>query len=275
MKKTLKYDTSFSSVNEYKTDTAKYSPKMFPSFYYYSLLLKIIFKSNALAKKGLYNDEEWSNSSVYVVRSMEKTGVKFHFLGTDNFKKVNGPVIFISNHMSTLEVMSLPSIIQPNKKVVYVIKQELADYPLFGPVALARDPICVGRENPREDLKIVMEEGAKRIQNGKSIIIFPQKTRTQFFDAESFNSLGIKLAKRNNVKVIPVAVLTDAWGNGKKIKDFGKIDPSKEVNICFGEPIEVKGTGAEEHQIVIDFISGKLKEWGREDLIVNRSAQEN
>lgn len=275
MKKTLKYDTSFSSVNEYKTDTAKYSPKMFPSFYYYSLLLKIIFKSNALAKKGFYNDEEWSNSSVDVVRSMEKTGVKFHFLGADNFKKVNGPVIFISNHMSTLEVMSLPSIIQPNKKVVYVIKQELADYPLFGPVALARDPICVGRENPREDLKIVMEEGAKRIQNGKSIIIFPQKTRTQFFDAESFNSLGIKLAKRNNVKVIPVAVLTDAWGNGKKIKDFGKIDPSKEVNICFGEPIEVKGTGAEEHQIVIDFISGKLKEWGREDLIVNRSAKEN
>lgn len=268
MKSQLVYDKSFSTNNEYKTDNSKHSPKMFPSLYFYSHLIKIIFKSNKLAKKGLYNDEEWSNSSVYVVRSLEKTGVKFHFHGLDNFKKVEGPVIFIGNHMSTLEVMSLPSIIQPNKKVVYVIKQELADYPLFGPVALARDPICVGRENPREDLKIVMEEGSKRIQNGKSIIIFPQKTRTQFFDADSFNSLGVKLAKRNNVPVVPVAVLTDAWGNGKMIKDFGKIDPDKIVNICFGEPFEVKGNGAEEHQRVIDFISGKLIEWGRPELIV-------
>ncbi|MDP2038175.1 MAG: lysophospholipid acyltransferase family protein [Ignavibacteria bacterium] len=268
MKTLLKYDTSFSSQNEYKTDAPKHSPKLFPSFYFYTHLVGIIFRSNRFAKKGIYNDERWSNSSADVVRSMEKTGVKFHFLGSDNFKKVAGPVIFIGNHMSTLEVMSLPSIIQPNKKVVYVIKQELADYPLFGPVALARDPICVGRENPREDLKIVMEEGSKRIQNGKSIIIFPQKTRTQFFDAASFNSLGVKLAKRNNVPVVPVAVLTDAWGNGKMIKDFGKIDPNKTVNICFGEPFEVKGNGAEEHQRVIDFISGKLIEWGRPELIV-------
>lgn len=268
MKKTLSYDTSFSSYNEYKTDATKHSPKMFASLYFYSLLLKIVFKSNNLAKKGLYNDEEWSNSSVDVVRSMEKTGAKFHFLGSDNFKKIDGPVIFIANHMSTLEVMTLPSIIQPNKKVVYVIKQELADYPVFGPVALARDPICVGRENPREDLKIVMEEGSKRIQNGKSIIIFPQKTRTQFFDAASFNSLGVKLAKKNNVPVVPVAVLTDAWGNGKKIKDFGKIDPTKTVHISFGESMEVKGNGAEEHQQVIDFISKKLIEWGRSELVV-------
>ena len=47
------------------------------------------------------------------------------------------------------------------------------------------------------------------------------------FDPTLFNSLGNKLAKRNNVPVIPLALITDAWGNGKYIKEAGKIDPSK------------------------------------------------
>ena len=129
---------------------------------------------------------------------------------------------------------------------------------------MARDPILVGRENPREDLKIVLEEGSRKIQIGKSIIIFPQKTRSLNFGQASFNSLGIKLAKRNNVSVIPIAILSDAWGNGKYIKEIGKIDPAKLVRICIGEPITISGNGAEDHQHVIDFITGKLKDWGQE-----------
>ena len=69
--------------------------------------------------------------------------------------------------------------------------------------------------------------------------------------------------------VIPVAVISDAWGNGKLLKDFGKIDPSKKVRIGFGEPLVIKGNGNEEHQKTIDFISEKFKEWGRSELILN------
>lgn len=262
------YITTYSTQNEYKTDELKFKNKVFPSFYFFSQLLRIIIYSNKQAKKGIYNDERWSNSSVDVVSSIEKAGVRLHFEGLDNFKKLNSPAVFIGNHMSTFETMALPCMIQPNMKVVYVIKQELAEYPMFGPIALARYPILVGRENPREDLKIVMEEGANRLANGKSVIIFPQKTRTQFFEASSFNSLGVKLAKKNNVPVVPIALLTDAWGNGKVVKEVGKIDTTKTVRVCYGEPIEVKGNGAEEHQHVINFISNKLTEWGRGELVI-------
>jgi len=268
MKENLSYITTYSTQNEYKTDEVKIKQKLLPSFYFFSQLLRIVLYSNKLAKKGLYKDEEWLSSSVDVVRSIEKAGVRLHFEGIDNFKNMNGPAVFIGNHMSTLETMALPCMIQHYKRVVYVIKQELAEYPLFGPIALARDPILVGRKNPREDLKTVMEEGSTKLANGKSIIIFPQKTRTQFFDASSFNSLGVKLAKRNNVPVIPIALLTDAWGNGKLIKEFGKIDINKKVRISYGKPLLIKGNGVEEHQQVVDFISNKLIEWGRKDLIV-------
>ncbi len=267
MKDAKEYLKIFAENDEYKTSFRSIKLPLPPALLFYSNLLRIILYSNYFARKGIYNGVRWANSSIDIVKSLEWAGIKFHFSGMNNLRKVDSPVVLTANHMSALETMVLPSIIQPIKTVVYIIKEELASYPLFGTIAKARDPIIVGRENPREDLKTVLEEGTKKISEGKSIIIFPQKTRTQYFEATSFNSLGIKLAKRNNVPVIPIALLTDAWGNGKLIKDFGKIDPKKEVKICFGGPIFISSSGNEEHQQVINFITNKLKEWGRTELV--------
>lgn len=267
----MKEDYTFlkrvSDKDEYITDPAELGKRLFPSLYFFPNMLRILIYSNRHAKKGIYDDVKWYDSSVDTRESLEHAGIKMHFTGMDNLRKVEGPVVFVSNHMTTLETMVLPSIIRPIKPVVYVIKEELSRYPLFGPIALARDPILVGRENPREDLKIVLEEGSKRIQNGKSVIIFPQRTRSMVLNPALFNSLGNKLAKRNNVHVIPIALITDAWGNGKYIKEAGKIDPSKPVHIAFGEPLFITGNGAEEHQKVIDFIANKFREWGRAELV--------
>lgn len=257
----------YAKDDEYKTPPGRKKIPLPPEIIFYYNLLRIVLYSNRQAHRGVYNDIRWSNSSVDVLESLEHAGVQLHFSGMKNITKVEGPAIFASNHMSTLETMVLPSIIQPFKRVIFVIKEELGKYPLFGPIVMARDPILVGRENPREDLKIVLEEGTKKIQEGKSIIIFPQKTRSIYFEPASFNSLGVKLAKRNNIHVIPVALVSDAWGNGKIVKEIGKIDPAKKVEIAFGEPITISGNGAEEHQQIVDFISGKFKEWGKEKFI--------
>jgi 1-acyl-sn-glycerol-3-phosphate acyltransferase len=63
------------------------------------------------------------------------------------------------------------------------------------------------------------------------------------------------------VPVIPVALKTDAWGNGRKFKDFGKIRPDKTVHIAFSDPLIVKGAGKEEHKFITDFITKRLNSW--------------
>jgi len=267
MQQEYTFRNRISDQDEYKTDTKLYKKKSLPSLYFFTNMLRILLYSNKQAKNGIYNDEKWYDSSLDTFKSLERAGVKFHLSGMDNIRKAVGPVVFVGNHMTTLETTVLPAIIRPIKPVVYVIKEELSKYPLFGPVALARDPILVGRENPREDLKIVLEEGSKKLKAGKSIIIFPQRTRSIVLDPALFNSLGNKLAKRNNVPVIPIALITDAWGNGKLIKEAGKIDTSKKVYIAFGRPIYITGNGAEEHQHIIEFISGKFRECGRPELV--------
>ncbi len=69
------------------------------------------------------------------------------------------------------------------------------------------------------------------------------------------------MAKRANVTVIPFALKTDAWQNGKWIKDFGPIDITKKVYFSFGEPIFIESRGDREHKLVIDFIFEKIKQF--------------
>lgn len=221
----------------------------------------IVIRASNIVKYADYNTKEWLNSSCETIRLLESLGVKFEMSGIKIAKNLEGPVIFIGNHMSTLETFIMPLMIQPYREVVYVIKDSLVRMPFFGSVAMSRDPIIVGRSNPKEDYKTVMKQGLERIAAGKSVIVFPQTTRSSSFDPSQFNSIGIKLAKKAGVPVVPVALKTDAWGNGAIIKDLGSIDANQKVHLKLGEPIEVKGNGKNEHQHIIDFISKNLAEW--------------
>jgi 1-acyl-sn-glycerol-3-phosphate acyltransferase len=214
------------------------------------------------AIRGIYGDKEWADSSFYIFRFIEKTGGMFHISGMENIIKEPGPVLFIGNHMSTLETMILPGIVSPLRKVTFVVKESLVKHPLFGDVMRSRDPIVVGRTDPRKDFEAVMDGGMERLSKGISIIIFPQSTRSIEFKPEEFNSLGVKLAKKAGVKVVPVALKTDFWGNGKMIKEIGPINRHKLIYFKFGEPFPVTGNGKEENQKIIDFIQSSLKEWG-------------
>jgi 1-acyl-sn-glycerol-3-phosphate acyltransferase len=94
------------------------------------------------------------------------------------------------------------------------------------------------------------------------VVIFPQATRSAEFDPAEFNSLGVKLAARAGVPVIPLALRTDFMGNGRLVKDLGPIDPGKGVYYAFGAPLQVSKTGRETHEAVVKFITTHLKAWG-------------
>ena len=248
----------------YRTDARHRSllGRISPAALLYFRLVSIIVRGSAKAKRGKYLTVDWVASSHEIFRALEEIGVVVEIAGVDHFRTLGTPCVFIGNHMSTLETMVLPGIISQFRDSTFVVKQSLVDYPVFKHIMRSRDPITVGRTNPRDDLKAVFEGGEARLKAGRSIVIFPQTTRTVVFDPAEFNTIGIKLAKRAGVPVVPVALKTDAWGNGKYLKDYGKIDPSKKVWFEFGEPVTIAGRGDEEHQRIIEFISGKLRAWG-------------
>ncbi len=236
-----------------------------PKFTFYLKVFVIVWVNGRRALKGRYGSVEWAKSSGDILRALENVGIRVEITGMGNFRDIAGPVVFIANHMSTLETFVLPYIIQPLKELTFIVKKSLLTAPVFGPVMRSRDPVVVGRDNPREDLKVVLDEGARKLGSGVSLVVFPQSTRSVTFKPEEFNSLGIKLALKAAVPVVPVALKTDAWGIGKRLKEFGPVDVTKKVHFAFGEPMHITERGAEEHRKVIMFIQERLAQWEKED----------
>lgn len=231
-------------------------------WYFIAGYLDIILKARALAVKGRYDNKSWVESSYNTIKLIEGCGGRIHLRGLDHLRSCQGPVVFISNHMSILETFVFPCIIAPLMNVTFVVKESLVKQSLFGPVMRSRDPIAVGRKNPREDFEKVITEGKKILSKGTSIIIFPQNTRMVEFNPEQFNTLGIKLAKSAGVSVVPVAIKTDFWGNGKLLKDLGPVHRDRPVHMIFGKPFSITGNGKDDHQQVTDFIVNHLREMG-------------
>jgi 1-acyl-sn-glycerol-3-phosphate acyltransferase len=231
-------------------------------FLFLSRYAGVVLRTRKQARNKKYHDKEWADSSLEILRIVEGSGGIFDISGMEHTASPNEPVIFLSNHMSTLETMVFPCLITPHRKVTFVVKDSLVRHPLFKDVMLSREPIVVGRTDARKDFETVMTEGAEILNSGKSLIIFPQSTRSDVFVASEFNSLGVKLAKKTGVKVVPMAIKTDFWGNGKIIKEIGKLDHKKIIHIRFSEPINISGNGKEENQHIINFISENLRTWG-------------
>lgn len=251
------------SQNKYHSPDQRPSwfARKFPDWYFYPRMIGVVFKAAHLSKRGRYGSDEWIDSSRTTMKALEGAGVHFSINNLDIIRNLKSSCVFIGNHMSTLETFILPCLIQPYRNVTFIIKKELIEYPVFKHVMIHRDPVVVGRANPRDDLKAVIDGGSERLQRDLSIIVFPQTTRRVDFDPKNFNTIGIKLAKKAGVPIVPFALRTDAWGNGKKIKEFGPVNPTLPVYIEFGEPVSVSGNGREEHEAIIDFIQNRVDKW--------------
>ena len=239
--------------------------QLFPSVIFYIRLLWIVVKASRIARKGQYDSAQWIGDSHDVLKALEDAGVRLDISGVDNVLRHDGPVIIVANHMSMMETLLLPVVIQPVKPVTFVVKEALLSYPVFKYVMQSRNPIAVTRTNPRQDLKTVMSEGVARVEGDISVIVFPQTTRSHTFDAKQMSSIGVKLAKKAGVPIVPLALKTDCWQNGKKFKDFGRLDVSRKAYFEFGEPIVVTTKGSEEQAKINEFITNKLQEWGDQE----------
>ncbi len=259
--KSVEYSIVYDDSYHTSEDAGSALRKLFPGMFFYPPLLATIYRAAQLAKRKVFRAQDWAASSQAVVHAFEQVGGRFHFENLSAFIGLEGPCVFVGNHMSTLETFVLPVLIQPHRPVTFVVKQSLLEYPFFKWVMRSRDPISVGRTNPRDDLKAVLEGGTQRLEQGTSVVVFPQSTRSDTLDPVHFNTIGVKLAKRAGVPVVPIALKTNAWGMGRFIKDFGPVRPQLPVHIRFGSPMLIEGNGKEEHQHICDFITQALDEW--------------
>lgn len=255
------YSVMYSNTYTTPENAKGFLSSRLPSLFFYPSMAKTAFCANREAQQGKSSDQAWVKASLDIIKALERVGVSLSFENLSAFTELDSPCVFIGNHMSTLETFVLPAIIQPHKPVTFVVKSSLLTYPFFGKLMASREPVAVNRTNPREDLKKVLSEGCEKLAQGKSIIVFPQSTRSTKFDRKKFNSIGVKLAKKAGVPIVPLALKTNSWGHSKISKEFGPIDISQKVHFAFDTPIIPEGNGKEAHAAVCNFIETSLNKW--------------
>ncbi len=231
-------------------------------FAYKCGVMGVVLRGGRMHRNGEWNRDSWQDLSLDIWRAVENCGGHLEVSGCENLARLEAPAVIVSNHMSVLETFAIPAVVLPFQHMTFVVKESLLHVPIFKDVMRGVQPISLSRTNPREDLKKLMEEGAKVLEGGRSIVVFPQSTRSVTLKPDEFNSIGAKLAKKTGAPLVPLALKTDFHGMGKYLKDFGPVDRSKTVHFKFGEALKVNGNGRDEHEACIRFIADNLQQWG-------------
>lgn len=142
----------------------------------------------------------------------------------------NEPVVFMCKHQSSWETFSAFEFLPIHAAVV---KQELLRIPVFSVGIKLVDPIAVDRDDGVNALKQVMREGKERLASGRSVLIFPEGTRTAPGVRVKYAKSGASLAKKAGVPVVPVAHNAGLfWGRRAFVKLPGQI------RVSIGPPIQ-------------------------------------
>lgn len=230
--------------------------------YYYLRVLRAFHHSARKVRDGWLSLDNWADVSFDLMRCAEACGGRVTVTVDAGLLASDRPRVYVANHMSMLETFLLPGILISFGGLAIVLKRSLMSYPLLGAILGGVDPIVVDRRNPREDLKTVLEKGVACLANGRSVLIFPQSTRSLVFDPTEFNTLGVKLARQAGVSVAPIAVKTDFLGIGRRFRDFGPLHRQEPIRLALGPVYDVVGNGAEAQRQAVAFIRAHLTDWG-------------
>ena len=167
-------------------------------------------------------------------------GIKVNVIGHENLP--SSPCVIVSNHQGQWETFSMQYLFHP---VCTLLKRELLYIPLWGWAMKMLHPIAINRGKPKEAIVQTLEEGSERLKKGLYVLLFPEGTRVKAGRVGKYARSGFELAKRNNVKILPLCHNSgDCWPAHKFIKKTGTI------NLYIGEPFFVEDSkkSAEEVQ---------------------------
>ena len=167
-----------------------------------------------------------------------------NIIGQGNIQ--NSPCVIISNHQSTWETLAFQSIFPAH---TWVLKQELLWIPVFGWSLAMLRPIVINRKNKLKSIKKVVKQGTNRLNNGVSIVIYPEGTRQSYKQLGKYQSGGVAIAQKSGYAITPVYHNSGKiWPKGSFIKKPGVI------TLVIGEPILDLNLSASE-------ITEKIRNW--------------
>ncbi len=165
--------------------------------------------------------------------------------------------IAMGNHQSTWETASCQLFFNP---ATWVVKRELLWIPIFGWGLWSISAVALNRSAGRKAIDHLLKQGEDRLNNGISIIVFPEGTRVNSGERPPFKVGASLLAARTKALIVPFAHNAGKfWPKGSFLKYPGV------VKLVIGEPIKTEGLKAEQiNHIVETWVRAKQDELEQE-----------
>ncbi|OPY84704.1 MAG: 1-acyl-sn-glycerol-3-phosphate acyltransferase [Syntrophus sp. PtaU1.Bin208] len=166
---------------------------------------------------------------------------------------LDGPQIFAANHQS--DVDTLVALAWTPVPFRWIAKEELFKIPLFGAAMRNAGYIPIDRRNHESAMKS-LDEAARIIRKGSSVMTFPEGTRSGDGTIQPFKHGVFHLAIQAGVPIVPVTII----GSGAIMRKRSlKINPGG-VKLIFDEPIDVGGYSIETRHQLIDRVRNTIIE---------------
>lgn len=184
------------------------------------------------------------------------TGSKVTVEGTENVPEDRAFVI-VANHQGYFDIPVMLGYFP--KGAAYIAKDGVRKIPILGKFNELYGTVFIERGNPRAALKAI-QQGAERVKQGYSLVIFPEGTRSPDGRVHPFKPGALKLALKSGAPIVPVTLV-----NTRNIMAKGKLRiESADIRLIIGKAIEPDTEATVDLADVIqNEISANVDKWQR------------
>ena len=217
--------------------TAKWFAKFFTSLLDRSKELKKVEKMKKTMSWREYRpfvDEVlygWLNPMI------DMAGVNFVAKGVEKIPE-NQPVIFTPNHAGAFDIPAI--CLTAPKPPIFMAKKELGQIPVLKKWMDAVDCVFVDRAN-KKSAHSSLQQAIDAVNDGRSIVIFPEGTRSKNGEIGEFRGGAMKIAMETGAVVVPVLL----EGTRDRLEATGNVTAGT-VYVTYLDPVETKGLEKED-----------------------------
>lgn len=159
----------------------------------------------------------WAAGTLWLLRLC--VGLDYELRGREHLPA--GPVLIAMKHQSAWDTFAAPVIF---RNAAMVVKRELGWVPFYGWYLLKAGMIPIDRSGRASALRRMVRGGEKALAQGRSILIFPEGTRSAVGARVPYQQGVAALYRQLGVPLVPVAVNSGLfWGRRHFLKRPGRI----------------------------------------------------
>jgi 1-acyl-sn-glycerol-3-phosphate acyltransferase len=167
----------------------------------------------------------WAKTVLYL------SNTKVEVIGEENVL-TDAPQVFMANHQSDFDIFIVLAYVPGQFR--WIAKKELFKVPVFGPAMRRAGYIEIDRQHHEKALKS-LDEAAAKIKEGKSVMTFPEGTRSRDKTIKPFKQGVFYLAVQSGVPITPISII----GSGDIMpKRSLRVNPGK-ITMVIDKPIPV------------------------------------